>query len=270
MKSGNSFATSRKICLKEFLDDKTLNEINKSNNILAIEYLKAIKRINNNIIIPYTIKREGNDFSDTTLNLDTNFISATSIRETIYKKNTSNINILKKYVPNETFKLIDSIAVISNEDLFHVIKYNIIQNLNNLSNFNGVIEGLENRIIHSLNISKTYDEFIHNIKSKRYTMSSIKRLLLNILLNIKKVDFDELNKNNLNYAHILSISDKGKILLSEISKKSDVNILTSINNKTLLSLNNICKKSLQLDILATNIYYSLLNKKINKDYTNKL
>ena len=122
MKSGNSFATSRKICLKEFLDDKTLNEINKSNNILAIEYLKAIKRINNNIIIPYTIKREGNDFSDTTLNLDTNFISATSIRETIYKKNTSNINILKKYVPNETFKLIDSLAVISNEDLFHVIK----------------------------------------------------------------------------------------------------------------------------------------------------
>ena len=266
MKSGNSFATSRELCLKEVLNQNMLKEICKSNNILAIEYIKAIKKINSNIKT-YTIKREGNEFNDITIAHQNSFASATSIREAVFNQKFTDI---ENTVPNETLDLIQKSNSLSNEAIFHILKYKIISDKDILNKFNGVIEGLENKILSAINISNTYTEFIHNIKSKRYAMSSIKRMLLNILLNISKEDFNQIKNNNINYAHILSISEKGKNLLSQISKKSNIKVLTNINNDIINDLDNISKKSLELDIYATNIYNSLLNENINKDYTNKL
>ena len=266
MKLGNSVAKSRELTLKEYLNKDEISELSKSNNILAIEYIKAIKKLNSNINI-YTIKREGNNFNDVKVLKDDSFASATSIRTNIYNNHLSN---LKTVTPKETFELIQNQKYLSNEDLFYILKYKIISNKDILNRYNGVIEGLENKILYSLNISNTYNEFINNIKSKRYAMSSIKRMLINILLNISKEDFNELTNNNINYAHILAISKKGKELLSRISKNSDIKILTNINNNIIKDLDNINKQSLELDIYATNIYNSLLNEKTNKDYTNKL
>lgn len=265
MKSGISFASSRSICLKEFLSDKEIEELNKPNNILAIDYIKALNKLNSNIL-PYTIKREGNNFNENKLNKSTSFASATSIRKNIYN---NDIDIIENFVPKETFDLINSEKAVSNEVLFYILKYSILKNAN-LVNINGVIEGIENKIIKSLNISKTYEEFIHNIKSKRYAMSSIKRILVNIILNITKQNFNEIVNNDIKYAHILSISKQGKKLLSEISKRSNINVLTNINNKVINSLNETDKKCLEIDILSTNIHSSLSNQNINKDYTNKL
>ena len=266
MKSGNSFASSRSLALEEFFDENTLNEISKPNNILAIEYIKVIKKIGSNIV-PFNIKREGVTHNDNMIKEENKFASATSIRNYIYN---NDVNILQNVVPNETYNIINSSKYLSNEDLFNLLKYTTILNKDELNSFNGVIEGLENKILDAINISNTYDEFIHNIKSKRYTMATIKRMLISILLNITKEDFNTLINNEINYAHILSISERGKTLLSEISKKSNINLLTSLNDQIINNLGRIDKKSLKLDILSTNIYSSLLNEDINKDYTNKL
>ena len=266
MKSGNSFAYSRELVLKDYLDKNLINELSKSNNILGIEYIKAIKTLDSNIT-PYTIKREGNSFNDLNISKGINFSSATSIRESIYN---NNLTVIENTVPNETLDLIQKSKSLSNEELFYILKYKIITDKEFLNRYNGVIEGLENKILSALNISTNYNHFINNIKSKRYAMSSIKRMLLNILLNISKEDFNEITNNSVNYAHILAMSEKGKVLLSQISKNSDINILTNINNKIINNLDTTSIKSLELDIYATNIYSMLKNENINKDYTNKL
>lgn len=266
MKKGVSFALANQTCMQDYLEDYYINELNKSNNILGIDYIKAIKKLNSNII-PYTIKRLGTSYNSSNLSDTCDFTSATSIREKII---TENLKDLKSFIPIETQNLITVQKALSNEILFNILKYTILVNKTHLNKFNGVIEGLENKIIDSISISKDYNEFIHNIKSKRYAMSSIKRMLLSILLNITKEDFNKFIKYDINYAHVLSISNKGKKLLSEISKKSNIKLLTNINNDILSNLNDVNKKSLELDILASNIYHSLLNEKINKDYTNRL
>ncbi len=260
MKLGNSFAKSRTLALEKFIDASLITEVSKPNNILAIEYIKAIKKLNCNIT-PITIKRVEN-----TDDKKIDFLSATSIREKIYN---NELKIIERFIPASSLKIVKEEQYLSNEDIFNILKYNILLNKSSLSKFNWIIEGIDNKIISSISISKTYDEFIHNIKSKRYAMSSIKRMLLSILLNITKEDYS-LFIDNINYAHILAISNNGKKLLSEISSKSDISIITNVSDKNISNLNEINRKSLNIDILATNIYSSLLKQNINKDYTNRL
>lgn len=269
MKKGITYAKAHENALKSYLTPSQIKELQKPNNILAIEYLKALKKTNSKII-PYTVKRKGNSISDTNIEKEENFTSATSIREYIMLK--KDLKILKKYVPDSMYEIMLTQKPLLSDDIYNIIKFNILNNMKNIQNLqgiNGISEGIENKIISALSISKSYDEFIHNIKSKRYTLSSIKRMILNILLNITKNDFNKLYLN-INYAHILSVSTKGKVLLSSLSKVSNVNLLTKINNKILSSLNETDKQSLDIDIFASNILSILLNENINKDYTNKL
>ena len=269
MKKGVTYAKAHENALKSYLTPSQIKELQKPNNILAIEYLKALKKTNSKII-PYTVKRRGNSISDTNIEKEENFTSATSIREYIMLK--KDLKILKKYVPDSMYEIMLTQKPLLNDDIYNIIKFSILNNMKNIQNFqgiNGISEGIENKIISALSISKSYNEFIHNIKSKRYTLSSIKRMILNILLNIAKNDFNKLYLN-INYAHILSVSAKGKVLLSSLSKVSNVNLLTKINNKILSSLNETDRQSLDIDIFASNILSILLNENINKDYTNKL
>lgn len=269
MKKGITYAKAHENALKSYLTPSQIKELQKPNNILAIEYLKALKKTNSKII-PYTIKRRGNSISDTNIEKEENFTSATSIRQYIMLK--KDLKILEKYVPVDMYEIMLIQKPLLNDDIYNIIKFNILNNMKNIQNLqgiNGISEGIENKIISALSISKSYDEFIHNIKSKRYTLSSIKRMILNILLNITKNDFNKLYLN-INYAHILSMSANGKLLLSNLSKISKVNLLTKINNKILSSLNETDKQSLDIDIFASNILSILLNENINKDYTNKL
>ncbi len=269
LNDGISYAKAVNIANSKYLSAANLEELKKPNNILAIEYVKNILKNNYNII-PYTIKREGANYCDKSINKDCKYISASSIREFISNININddNIDTLQDFIPKETFNLISNNISLDNNYLFNILKYSILTK-KNLSDINGIVEGLENNIIKALNNSTNYDELIHNIKSKRYTMSKIKRVLLNILLNITKNDFN-LIENNINYAHILKISNNGKKLLSQIYNNSNINIITKITDNILNNLDEITRRSLKFDILATNIHSSLSNEAQNKDYTNKL
>ena len=268
-KKGITYAKAHENALKSYLTPPQIKELQKPNNILAIEYLKALKKTNSKII-PYTVKRKGNSISDTNIEKEENFTSATSIRQYIMLK--KDLKILEKYVPDNMYEIMLTQKPLLNDDIYNIIKFSILNNMKNIQNLqsiNGITEGIENKIISALSISKSYDEFIHNIKSKRYTLSSIKRMILNILLNITKIDFNKLYLN-INYAHILSMSSNGKTLLSSLSNVSNINLLTKISPKVLNLLNETDKQSLDIDIFASNILSILLNENINKDYTNKL
>jgi len=252
LKSGISFAQAREHVLKNILDEHEFNIFSKSNNILGIEYVKSLKILNSDIV-PICIKRTENNTT----------ISATKIREMISNNIDINDFIPINNIDNDNKSLF-------NDHIFDLLKYEILNNgISNLANINGVVEGLENKIFNSIKEAKNYDELINLIKSKRYQMSKIKRILLAILLNITKEKFDRLYNNNVAYAHILACSNNGKKLFSDISK-SQIPLITSINEELLDSLEPLIKESVELDIHASNIHSILTNTKINKDYTNKL
>lgn len=263
LKKGISFAKARNNSLNKFLNEDDINIILSPNNILALEYLKTLKILNSNII-PFAIHRESNFNSHI---LENCYTSSTSIRKAL--ENKCNLNDIQKYIPENVSKYLKNNKIIFNNDFFEILKYKIISmNENDLKEINGVSEGIENKLKKEICNSYSYDEFLFKIKSKRYELSRIKRILVNILLNISKDDFNLLKGNNSNYAHILAFNHDKKDLLSHISNTSNIPVISSLNNKTLSYLNKYQKLSLDIDIYASNIYSMLINQKINKDYTN--
>ena len=266
LKKGISFANARNEALKIFLKDDEINLVNTPNNILGIEYLKSIITLNSNIT-PYCIKRESNDFNDNIITQE--YTSSTSIRK--YLEEGKDIQNISEYISKNTLNSILNSKVLFNKDIFEILKYKIITiSKEKLRNIYGITEGLENKIQSEIIASYTYEDFIFKLKSKRYELSKIKRMLIHILLDTTKEDFEKLKDSNSNYAHVLAFNHDKKELLSYVSKNSNIPILTSINDNTLAKLTQNQRKLISYDLKASNIY-SILNKtKLNQDYTNML
>lgn len=170
-------------------------DINLPNDILGICYIKEIIK-NNYSIIPYCIKRTS-DFNSTELS---KICSSSAIRNSL----KNNIDI-SNYIPYD-------ISLINYKDIndyFDFIKYEIISN-DHLDNILGVDEGIENRFKKYIMDSNNIDDFISNVKCKRYTYNRIKRILIHILCKVYK---DQ--NRDINYIRILGFSKNGQKYLSE-------------------------------------------------------
>ena len=274
LSKGLSFPKARENALLMYLNDirRFSNVLSSPNNILGIEYLKALKKLKSPIT-PITIERYNAGYHDTTYN--GNVASATAIRN-IVKNN--GWDILRKVVPENTFStLLENIKVGHIVPDLSVFEKQIIYNLRKMSiqeiaELPDVSEGLENAIKNTANSCNSVVEFLNIIKSKRYTNTRIQRILLYALLGITKKDMT-LSKKSTPYIRILGFNDKGKYLISEIAKANPkLEIITSVKKYMDTSNNKNSKYILEKDIWATNVYtigyeYDSWN---NLDYTHKL
>ena len=246
-KLGNNYPTSMSLALK----DLTGKSIKTPNDLLAISYIKTIRKNNYNIK-PICIKRT-NDYHDETL--DKNISSATSIR--IALKN--NIDI-KGQVPEFVIPYLNDLHFI--DDYFELLKYKIITD-DNLSNYQGVDEGLENILKKEIMEANNFDELVKRIKSKRYTYNNISRMLIHILCNLKKCDMNEFN--TVKYIRLLGFNDIGKRYLNKIKKDIDIPIISKISREK--------DRMLEFEIQTTKIYALTDNnssKLLEKEFKNRL
>ena len=222
---------------------KALNisfDFNKPNDLLGISYIKAVLSINPNIMCE-TIKRT-NSYHD--IESDNSVISASNIRNKI-KQNKD----ISNYLPNESIENIENI----DDDLyFKILKYKI-NTTTNLKEFLDVEEGIENRLIKHINTSSNINDFVNNIKTKRYTFNKINRMILHILLDFKK----ESNIKYLEYIKILGFNNKGKDYINKIKKDIKIPLKPIINSNTY-----------KIEYKATLLYDMLTNKQ-NIDFENR-
>lgn len=236
--------------------------INQPNNILAIEYLKSISQINP-AITPVPIERVDSNYYDT--DSKTNILSATGIREKLM-----NLDDVDIFIPQNTLKLMENPIFL--QDFEQLILFSLRKmSIEELKKLPDVTEGLENRIFSAVISSSTLTELIDKIKTKRYPLTRIKRILISALLGLSKEKLQEFDKyNGPQYIRILGCNEKGKELLSIISQKTSIPIVTSVN-KFLSKANDLQKDMLYKDILATNIYTLLTSgKTMNLDYTRRI
>lgn len=238
------------------------NILNKPNNILAVEYLKNILALKSDIE-PVLIERIDSGYND--IDSKTNILSATGIREKLKNKQdidiflpTSSLNAIKKPVFIEKFE----------SNIMYSLRKMRLEDIKDLPD---VTEGLENRIMYALQNALTLDELISNIKTKRYPLTRIKRILLSALLDMSKtnlITFESLGGPQ--YIRVLSFSEKGRELLNIISRSSSLPIITSVN-RFLREATEVQKEMLYSDILATNIYtLATEEKQMNLDYLRRL
>lgn len=255
---GMSFPKARRKALDDYLD-KSIHLESKPNNILGIEYVKALYNTNSSIQAE-TIKRIKNDYND--LKLSGEISSATAIRENLRQKNE--VDSIKESVPPSTFKSLEKASFVFRNDFEDLIFYKIrSMSTNDLSEIHDVTEGLENRIKEKALVAENLDELILSIKSKRYTYTRIQRILFKALLNIKKTDI----KNEPRYLRILGFNQSGRKLIRMLNESSSIPVITNLKHYKPQDV--IAKEMIEKDILATDIYQLAKKRKTgNLDYLN--
>ena len=271
LKEGDSYPKAREKALLKYLNDsKYENVLNGSNNILAIEYLKALKRQKSNII-PIGIKREKVFYNSNKI-ID-EFASSTGIRNLLLSKQ---IEEVIKVVPVSTFNILyenikDGTFTFDLKDLSKPIIYKF-RNMTKqeIRELPDVSEGLENLIKESVEKTNNLVELINLIKNKRYTQTRIQRILLYGLLGITKKDM-EMSKKTAPYIRVLGCNRQGKRLLSEIDRDKLITSVKDYENKNKNKSKNL-KRMLEIDKNATNMYTIAFkeNSKCNLDYTKPL
>lgn len=231
---GNNYPSS----ISKALYNLTNVKINNSNDLLGLSYIKTIL-LNDYNIKPLTIKRT-NDYLNKKL---TNEISsATSIRNA-YLKNED----ISKYVPKLTEKClnIDKNYI---DNYFYLLKYKLINEINELDKYLDVSEGIDKKIKKIIFDVNTYDELLEKIKSKRYTYNKLNRMFLHILFNLEK----EKSNQDINYIRILGFNQKGRLYLKTIKNKLNIPIITNYKD--------IDDFVLKFELKTTILYLQIINK----------
>ena len=274
LKKGNSFPKARENALLLYLNDikRYANVLSGSNNILGIEYLKAMRKTKSTII-PIGIKREKVLYNDKYI-VD-EFASATAIRKMLM---TKQLNDISKGMPRSSYLLLGE-ELKKGHYVIDISRFEkeIIYNLRKMSaediaKLPDVSEGLENSIKNAADSCNTLTDLINIVKTKRFTQTRIQRILLYSLLGIDKKQM-ETSRKIVPYARVLGFNNKGKELISEMMNLNPkLNIVTSVRKYIDTVANKNLKEMLETDILATNIYtlgyYS--DSYANLDYTNRI
>ena len=243
LKEGINYPTAMSKALK----DITKETITKPNDLLGISYIKEIKQQKYNIT-PYTIKRIG-EYHEKEIN--NNIISASLIRTLLQNKED-----ITPYIPRNTINYLNKNLTL--ENYFPYLKYKILST-KDLSIYQTVDEGIENRIQNAIKISNSWEELIKNIKTKRYTYNKINRMLIHILTSFTK---EEAKTLEIDYIRILGFNLNGKKYLNTIKKEIELPIITSYKK-------NI-SKLLDLEQRITSIYNLPINENLTlEEYKRK-
>lgn len=284
LEKGLSFPKARENALLDYIKSNIL-ENNKSdfenyrkilsspNNILGIEYLKALKKYNSSIK-PMCISRFKAEYNSS--NFSENIASATAIRELIKNKN---FDTIKTVIPLESSSVlmdcINSGCVVPDLNRFEKeIIYTLRKmSIEEIANIPDVSEGLEFSIKKAANSCNNINEFLDIVKSKRYTITRLQRILLYALLSISKENMQLSKKVEKPYIRVLGFNDNGKKLVSEIATKNpELKLITSVKKFVDSNSNKDLQIIFDKDVLATDMYSLAFenNSLANLDFKNSV
>lgn len=268
LKKGASYPLSRANAVKIFLNRDT-GFLETPNNILGIEYVTALKKLNSNII-PITIGRKDVPFHS--LGIKGNVASATAIRKFLREDKLLEV---KKCIPDNCFKIINSLTplkLMDIDDYSDVLNYVLrFSSASDIKNIADVTEGLENRMLKGINSENfKITEFINFIKTKRYTRAKLQKAILHIILNITKKEQNKVLKNGLNqYIRVLGFKKQSEHLVSKLCSLAKVPVIMNIN-KDIKNLNPEGIFILEKEIKSTDIFYFKSNIGVGREYMEPL
>jgi predicted nucleotidyltransferase len=265
--AGNSLPISRQKAVEELIKEdlvsfseitETLNILSKPNNILAIEYLKALYKTKSKIE-PIFTTRSNSDYNSADLNGKDS--SATAIRTRLLTKNK--VKSIRKLVPPFTYNLLKEDIEkfgLPDQNLFndlcsYVVKTSTEEEYKNIYD---VSEGIHNRFMDSAQKFKDFNELLLDVKTKRYTYTRLKRIVLRLLLKINKDTISQIYKmDKLPFIKVLAFNANNKDLLSNVD--ADTNLIIR-NSNIVKKQSEIYQTLASIEDRANAVYNMLLRK----------
>lgn len=264
IKAGCSYPAARKLAMATYFSDTAF--LDSPNNILALEYCKALLTLNSTIK-PITIKRAGSDYHEESLSTNETFVSATALRSTITKED---FTAFSDYMPTYGAALLQmhfqKRYPITLSDFDAMLQYKLMME-NDFTKYVDVTTDLHDKICKLRSQYKDAVSFISLLKSKDLTYTRISRVLCHILLDIKKSTFNSIKEQDIQtYAYMLALNSNATALTSTIKETSKLMLISS-PAKAEQTLTSTALIQFQLDVTASHLYESVLSTKFDTPMT---
>ena len=217
-----------------------------ANNNLAIEYIKARNKLNCDFQVKCIERIDSIHDSDIK---SENICSASYLRNNFSKENAL------KYIPVEALAPTNdeiSKGYYIDYERFSIAVITYLRRLKDFSNLPDISEGIENKLKKEIQNAKDYNELIFSIKSKRYPLARIRRLILSAFLDMD----NSYSLKPVPYINVLGMTKKGEEIIKFVAQNSNLPIIMSgksskpLDKETELLLNN--------EYIRNDIYSSLL------------
>ena len=241
LSSGKSFPAARSAALCATLGEDNTRILSCANNILGIEYISAIAKLNAPIV-PMAVMRTGaqHDSAKT----ESGSMSASAIRTALLG---GNAGAIRHAVPQSVYSAVADLSVMNIESLSQAAIYALRRlSPSDIAALPDVAEGLENAICSACRESSGFAELTMNIKSKRYTLSRIRRICINALLGITKSDYARHLLPE--YIRVLGARREALPLIGEIAEKASLPLVACRADYD--KLNQSAKAAFEKDIFA--------------------
>lgn len=215
------------------------------NNILAIEYIKALNR-HNSPIQPITLKRIGSGYNDTDLKGE--FDSASAIRRAVLSSSWQSVasipqDLIDLYI-RDSYDFEKALSAFSDICIYNIMN----SDAKGLKQFYDFKEGIEHRVKDKVKTNHTLESLALSVKTKRYTLARLRRMLLYPTFKITK-ELMTAAKKCAPYLNVLGLrKDKKELLefltINAITRKKDADKITDKDTLDILNVN----------ILADDIY----------------
>lgn len=279
LKKGYTYPKSRSLALESFLPEISGCSLEGSNNILALEYHKALLHFKSSIE-PIVIQRVHNNYHDPTLADKGKFSSATAIRNSMEEMFSSCIQFdnpsdtLEATLPDSFFSFKDKketpLLPLFPKDFSLVLQYKLFfETPQSLIEYVDINLELAMRIYHNRNQYKDIESFCRLIKTKDLTYTRVSRCLLHILLNIRKDDYDYYkDKDYCPYGRILGFRKSATPLLHKMKECSLIPLITKTSKASFL-LSEKDFTFFERECRASHIYESVAANKYQCSFQNE-
>ncbi len=305
MKEGFTYPSARYQAIAQTLDSdgtsdhfvKISRVLTEPNNILGLEYIKALIKLSSNIT-PITIQRQSAHYHDAELTdqkmvtppiyqyypsnlpkpdkkIEALISSATAIRNTLQSiSSVFDLTAIKMSIPTDVYEYMmnryySSYPVVD-EDFSQILKYKLLtEDRNSLMGYVDITADLADRMTNHKDLHCSFEELLLSIKSKNLTRSRVNRAIIHILLNIKNDTFQEYCKNGyVFYARVLGFQKSASSLLRKVQDSERIPVITKLAQAT-HELDSYGSKMLSTDILATHIYNQAVYEKYGTSIPNE-
>ena len=219
--SNLSFAKARQLLAKEIAGESLSKLLSSPNDILAIEYIKAIEYFGSSII-PIAVKREYSSHDGA--------VSSKNISSSSYIRNISfegNAHDALQYMPDKSEYYLEAKRQIDMNAYFSFLCGSVIsrtpESLSELSENGG---GFEYALYREVMAAIDYPSLFDSLRSKHLTDAKIRRALLFTALGVTKKSLDELPA----FTEVLALNETGKRILSSVRKTCEISILSNPGN----------------------------------------
>ena len=272
MKAGSSYPQARNRALSAAAPHLTdiLHVLQSPNNILGIEYIKAIRKRQCSIQ-PYTLSRLGAGYH--AADLEASYSSALAIRESISM--TNDIGYIKEQVPPNVYETMKEAFghtfPILPDDLSPLLSYKLL--LEQTQGFHSYLDidgSFSDRLVRMLPSSMNFIDFCEQLKTKNMTYTRVARNLLHILLNIYSEDMDAFRTDDyIYYARMLGFKKEAEPLLSAVKERSEIPLLSKPADAANIIAHTNGHKMFDADIRAAHVYSLLVQQKFGGSFQNE-